>query len=405
MVISRVPTTKGYAVWFLPDQDVAEVPCPERTLPSGTVNVKTVSLKAHVRAELSRVPGAVSVARITLETIRICLRYRVTGLASEAGFFALLSLPPLVLGLFGGVGYIGRLLGPETVNQIVGAIQEWAERFLTDTSITTVLLPTVKDVLGTGRFDLISVGFLLSLWSGSRALNVFVDTISIMYGQSGERGIVRTRALSFSLYVVSIVVGVVVIPLVLIGPSLLGRILPDSLAFLRFLYWPVVTFLAVANLTTLYNVSTPRRSQWRRDIPGAVLTLVIWLLASFIVRGAVASSLQGKTSIYGPLSAPIVLLIWLYALAIAVLIGAALNAAIRQLWPVEEKPSYRASMLGWLGGVVGSGKMSALGRRKPRPAHVRPLTPMPGADFTKELDGQFGGGDDDQIMSVRTRSG
>ena len=61
-------------------------------------------------------------------------------------------------------------------------------------------MPTVDDVLGTGRFDLISVGFLLSLWSGSRALNVFVDTISIMYGQSGVRGIVRTRVLSFTLY-------------------------------------------------------------------------------------------------------------------------------------------------------------------------------------------------------------
>ena len=45
----------------------------------------------------------------------------------------------------------------------------------------------------------------------------------------------------------------------------------------------------------------------------------------------------GGTSIYGPLSAPIVLLIWLYALAIAVLIGAAVNAAVRELWPHEEQ--------------------------------------------------------------------
>ena len=56
-------------------------------------------------------------------------------------------------------------------------------------------------------------------------LNVFVDTISIMYGQSGVRGIVRTRVLSFSLYVASLVVGVVIFPLVLLGPQLLGDIL------------------------------------------------------------------------------------------------------------------------------------------------------------------------------------
>ena len=76
------------------------------------------------------------------------------------------------------------------------------------------------------RFDLLSLGFVLSLWSGSRALNVFVDTISIMYGQSGVRGIVRTRALSFSLYLLALALGIVTIPLVLLGPSLLGEILP-----------------------------------------------------------------------------------------------------------------------------------------------------------------------------------
>ena len=40
------------------------------------------------------------------------MRYRVTGLASEAGFFALLSLPPLILGLFGGLAYVANAIGP-----------------------------------------------------------------------------------------------------------------------------------------------------------------------------------------------------------------------------------------------------------------------------------------------------
>ena len=46
----------------------------------------------------------------------------------------------------------------------------------------------------------------------------------------------------------------------------------------------------------------------------------------------IAASIGG-TSIYGPLATPIVILIWLYVLAIAVLIGAALNAAVDQLFP------------------------------------------------------------------------
>ena len=56
---------------------------------------------------------------------------------------------------------------------------------------------------GAASVRMISIGFIIALWSGSRALNVFVDTITIMYGMAGKRGIVRTRALSFALYVVS----------------------------------------------------------------------------------------------------------------------------------------------------------------------------------------------------------
>ena len=67
--------------------------------------------KRRLGAGWRRFPALEARGRLTVETIRVCLRYRVTGLASEAGFFALLSLPPLVLGLFGGVGYVGQWLG------------------------------------------------------------------------------------------------------------------------------------------------------------------------------------------------------------------------------------------------------------------------------------------------------
>ena len=370
-------------------------------------------------------------ARLTIETIRVCLRYRVTGLASEAGFFMLLSLPPLVLGLFGGVGYVGRWLGPGTVQEITDGIQGWARTFLTPEIVSRIVLPTTQDVFKDGRFDLISVGFVLSIWSGSRALNVFVDTISIMYGQSGVRGIVQTRALSLTLYFLSLVVGIVVIPLVVIGPTWLKDLLPPELDFLAWLYWPVVVILAVASVATLFHISTPRRSPWVRDVPGAVLTLAMWVLASFVLRGTVKVSV-GSTSIYGPLSAPIVLLIFLYALAIAVLIGAALNAAIREMWPVDERPSLRAQTVTWVRGRVaerratntrggrkgrtpggwGSGEAGeateeeteeelAASVKGLRDEARKPLTPVPGGPEQS----QFGDDGPDRIMSVRTRSG
>ena len=96
-------------------------------------------------------------------------------------------------------------------------------RALTPDAVDTVIEPTLDDVFSGGRFEVISIGFLLALWSGSRALNVFVDTITIMYGLGGQRGLLRTRALSFVLYLVFLVVGIIVLPLVLAGPGLVDR--------------------------------------------------------------------------------------------------------------------------------------------------------------------------------------
>ena len=280
--------------------------------------------------------------RLIVSTVGTCFRNRVTGLAAEAAFFALLSLPPLLFGLAGSIGYVFNSINKTQVDQVRASIIEVSSRALTPQTVDAIVRPTLNDVFKGGRFDVVSVGFILALWSGSRALNVFVDTITIMYGLGGHRGIVKTRVLSFSLYVLGLVTGVVTIPLVVAGPGLVHRVVPHRLNFLNELYWPVVLVLCICFLATLYHVSVPVRTSWRYNLPGAALTLFMWIFGSFLLRWILTSTSQGSTSIYGPLSAPIVVMLWLYLLSIAVLIGAAVNAAFDRLWP--EKETARARM-------------------------------------------------------------
>jgi membrane protein len=159
-----------------------------------------------------------------------------------------------------------------------------------------------------------------------------IDTIAIMYGLGGHRGIIATRALSFSLYIVGLVIGIILAPPVLAGPDLVSEALPEQAHWVMFLYWPLVIVLTMASLTTLYWIAVPVPNSWLRCLPGAGLTLVGWLVGSYVVRQVIEASVGG-TSIYGPLAASIVVLIWLYVLAISVLIGAAFNAAIDRRWP------------------------------------------------------------------------
>lgn len=284
---------------------------------------------------MDRVPLLGPVWRLVRTTVSICLDQRVTGLAAEAGFFALLSLPPLVLGLAGTAALVGSQLGADTTNQLVETLREQLSPFLTSDVVDSTIVPTVEEALSGPRYDLISVGFVLSLWSGSRALNVLLDTISIMYGLGGQRGIVRSRALSLGLYVLGLGAGAVTLPLVLLGPGAIRGVLPASADWTVNGYWPLLTVLSSGLLATLYHVAMPVRGRWRRTVPGALLALVIWVVASTVMRATLDLSIgsQDGTSIYGPLTTPIILLVWLYLLAIAVLIGAGLNAAVERLWP------------------------------------------------------------------------
>lgn len=282
--------------------------------------------------------------RLVVETVHVAFRYRATGLAAEAAFFTLLSLPPLLLALVAGAGFASEWLGPATLLRISAGLETWSLRFLTPETVEEVIMPTFVQTLSAGRVDILSFGFVVSLWSGSRALHVFIDTISIMYGQGGERGLVMARIVSLTAYLVSMMVMGLTLPLVLIGPGYLQRWLPPRLDTLAEGYWPIVGLLGIASLTGLYHFATPSRSPYLRDLPGALLTVAFWVVSSALIR-VWAEAAAGGLSVFGPLTAPIILMVWLYFIAFAVLVGAALNAAIRRLWPPPEYrgPRVRAS--------------------------------------------------------------
>ncbi|WP_181768447.1 YihY/virulence factor BrkB family protein [Streptomyces albidus (ex Kaewkla and Franco 2022)] len=266
------------------------------------------------------------------DTVNSCIEYRVLGLAAEAAFFTLISIPPLLLGLIGLLGYLDTWIGTDTIDSIRRNYLDASAAVLSDRGVRQLARPLIDDVIRGGRPDVISLGFALALWSGSRAVNVFIDTITVMYGLDGQRGIVKTRLLAFLLYLVALLIGAVVLPLMVAGPDAVLRLVPQAQWLVTSFYWPTVLLLCVAFLTTLYHVSVPVRSPWREDIPGALVALVMWVLGSALLRLYITNTVEGPT-IYGSLAAPVAVLLWIGVSAFAVLVGAAVNAAIDHVWP------------------------------------------------------------------------
>jgi membrane protein len=96
----------------------------------------------------------------------------------------------------------------------------------------------------------------------------------------------------------------------------------------------VVGVLLVLALTTLYKLALPRKLPWLRGVPGAVLAMVFFLLASVGLRiYLIAIGRTGYT--YGALAAPIAFLLFTFFIGLAIVIGAHFNSAIQEMWPAR----------------------------------------------------------------------
>lgn len=281
-----------------------------------------------------RLPGRIgAVWRLTARTVIDAADDRVPGLAGEAAFFAMLSLPPLMLAVLGAVGYL-----PVDVDGVQQTIAGIAGQVLRPETIEGLVEPMVRTLLEEGQAEVLSIGVVFALWSGSRATSTYITAITTAYDLEDPRPAWRRRLLAFSTTIVGAGIGAVLLPALVVGPRLVTVLAPRSAGatveqFAAVLYWPVAALVAVAVLASFYHVGVPWRTPWRRDLPGALLAMALWLSGSWGLRYYADMTLRGEGSAYAAIAAPLVVLLWLYVTALAVLLGAELNAEIEKLWP------------------------------------------------------------------------
>ncbi|WP_372462993.1 YihY/virulence factor BrkB family protein [Pseudonocardia kujensis] len=261
--------------------------------------------------------------------------------SAAAAFWQTLSLPPLLLGLLGSLGYIGGWFGPDTIGLAEQQILRGASTVFSRNVVDEIIAPTVSTLLTTGRSELVSLGFVISLWSGSSAMSSFVDAITRAHDQYGVRNPVWQRILALLMYLVALVGGIVSLPLLALGPDRVPKLLPASwqdpaVTLIGWLYYPVLGFVLVFALTTLYKLALPAKPPWHRGLPGALLAAVVFLAGVTGLRVYI-SWLTTTGYTYGALAAPIAFLLAAFFIGFAIVLGAHFNAAVQHYWPKRLK--------------------------------------------------------------------
>ena len=233
-------------------------------------------------------------------------------------FYAIIPLMLFGLGVLGGLGLDEQWT------------QEWAPsaREAMSAPAFQVVDDTIRNVLGGQQGFWIAAGAALAIWKVSATMRAVMDVFDRIYESRRERTFAERMRDSLSL-------GAAVAALLLLaaGCAVLGdealRAVGIETGAVLWLRWPVALALLFATVTLLvaYAPADHQPRQWVGF--GSIVVVTAWVGTS-LVFGVYLTSLADYGSIFGALATIVVALTYLYLASSAVLVGAQLDALVRE---------------------------------------------------------------------------
>ncbi len=179
-----------------------------------------------------------------------------------------------------------------------------------------------------------AIGLAGAVWAASGAMGATIKAVNAAYDREETRPIWKLRGLAIVLVVTSAVTTAGIFLLIVVGGSLgdaiankagLGGAFTWTWGILR---WPVAFCAILLLFGLVYNVAPNiEQRRWKWVTPGSAIGGVLWLLLSALFAVYVAFA-GHYTRTYGTLASGVILLLWLYYSAIALLYGAELNSEL-----------------------------------------------------------------------------
>ncbi len=277
---------------------------------------------------MSRLADAGTLAK---RTVKEAQNDHVTTLAQALAYSLFLAIPSallVVLGVFSLVASPSDVTG--IIDRMRGVIPPEAATLLTQS------LQRSTQSSGSGIVMTV-VGLVLALWTTTSAATTLMQGITNAFDREDKRSFVRKRLLA--LVIVACLVGAAALvgAFLVLGPYLqrwIGNATsqPGLVSWVWWTaQWPVLVFaLLAAFAVLLYLGPDAEQPSWRWVSPGAVVALVIWLLAS-AGFSLYASHFGSYNKTWGSMAAVVIMLIWLWLTSVALLLGAEVNAESQRM--------------------------------------------------------------------------
>jgi membrane protein len=266
---------------------------------------------------------------IFVSAVKRFLEHHGTMLASALAYSTFFAIPSLLLVT---VGAFTLIANPATITSLIHHFSH-----IVPAQAASLLGGSLHrlDAHPSTGVALTIVGIVLALWSTTSAMTSYMTALDLAYERKDSRSFVRKRFVALELVAVTGVAFLLVAVLVIFGPPLERLVASHAGGASRAVgwiwwiaEWPIlIGGLVIAFSAVLDFGPDHRHVRLRRLVtPGSLLAAAIWLTAS----GGFAfytSRFGSYDKTWGSLAAVIIMLTWLWLAAVALLLGAELNAA------------------------------------------------------------------------------
>jgi membrane protein len=252
---------------------------------------------------------------------------QLTDRAAALTYYGILALFPGLIVLVALLGLIGHY--PETTNALLEIVDKVSPGTTADT-FREPLDEIVKAKGGAGA--LFGIGLVVAIWSASGYVGAFMRAANVIYETPEGRPFWKLRPLQVLVTLVMLVLlALVALALVLTGPIVTAVAGPlgigsTAVSVWNIAKWPVLLLVVVTMFAVLfYSAPNVELASFKWVTPGAILAIVVWLVASAAFAFYVAHfGSYDKT--YGTLGGMVCLLVWMWLTNVALLLGMELNS-------------------------------------------------------------------------------
>jgi membrane protein len=269
--------------------------------------------------------GGLSFVELARRTWKAMDQHDTLNQATVIAFYAMLSLVPLL-------GFVlAAALGARS--GVVDEILKLSAEFLPHEA-DVLVRNQIEKLQAASPVGILSFSAIVLLWSASSLFVAIMEMTSAAYGVRDQRPWWKRRLMALLLTLVEVVLLVGATVSAIAWPAILERLGLGSVAAATatIVQWVGVIVALFAAFEVAYYFGPHVEQRWEWITPGATLGMLVLIAASmgFRIYVYIGSS---YSQAYGVLAGVVLMLLWLYLAALALLVGAEVNCVIEHAAP------------------------------------------------------------------------